>query len=80
VRAEPKLYYHAGTAVDVFFFASFSMNEKANWKRRTEIIDYCVQVLDDRDRPSESDHQVESGETRTHPSLSSGVAGEAKVR
>jgi len=51
------------------------MDEKANWKRRTEIIDYCVQVLDDRDT---SDHLAESRDTR--PSLSASVTDDAKVR
>lgn len=52
------------------------MYEKANWKRRTEIIDYCVQVLAD----DTSGHQAEAGDTRTRPSLSASVTDEAKVR
>ncbi|KAI0005072.1 caffeine-induced death protein 2-domain-containing protein [Russula compacta] len=43
----------------------------ANWKRRAEIIDYCVKVVDEA-------HQVRAA--RTHSSLSMGVTGEAKYR
>lgn len=49
---------------------------KANWDRRAKIIDYCVQVLDDRP----SDHRTERGDARSHPPLSVGVTDETKVR
>ena len=57
-------------------FTFLYMDEKANWKRRAEIIDYCVQVLDD----GPPDHRSESGDARSHPPLSVGVTEEAKVR
>jgi len=58
-------------------FTFLFMDEKANWKRRAEIIDYCVQVLDDKP----PDHRSESGDARSpHPPLSVGVSDEAKVR
>jgi len=53
------------------------MDEKANWNRRAEIIDYCVQVLDDKP----PDHRSESGDARPpHPPLSVGASDEAKYR
>jgi hypothetical protein len=63
---------------------------KANWKRRAEIIDYCVKVVDDEARQAgqnRSDHRAEVGDddrvTRrpsSSSSLSVGVANETKVQ
>jgi len=57
----------------------------ANWKRRTEIIDYCVKVVDDAQLEG-TDHDRHHQRQRHHhrpganPPLSVGVTDEAKYR
>jgi hypothetical protein len=65
---------------------------KVNWKRRAEIIDYCVKVVDDDARQAgqgqdRSDHRAGVGDDdevvrrpSSSSSLSVGVAAETKVR
>lgn len=76
-----KPYHHEGRLHDdfFFFFSSFHAGQKkANWKRRAEIIDYCVKVVDEAQQDSESDQQ-HPGAAKTHSSLPMGVTDEAKV-
>jgi len=69
-------------ALIIFFFPFllplFHIWSKANWKRRAEIIDYCVHVVDGA-QVRQSDHR--SGDCGPqHPPLSVGVSDEVKVR
>jgi len=57
----------------------------ANWKRRTEIIDYCMKVMDEAQVGRQSDHRAGTGGgdgvvRRSSSSLSVGVADETKYR
>lgn len=76
MRAETKPYYHA-EGLDIFYIFPLFIWSKANWKRRAEIIDYCVQVVDGA-QVRQSDHR--SGDCGPHPPLSVGVSDEVKVR
>ena len=68
--------------LDVFY------RSKANWKRRAEIIDYCVKVVDEAQVGHQSDHRagddggdgVVARRPSSSSSLSVGVADETKVR
>jgi len=53
-----------------------------NWKRRAEIIDYCVKVVDDAQVGHRSDHRagVDDDGVARRSSLSVGVADETKRR
>jgi hypothetical protein len=53
-----------------------SFTVQANWKRRAEIIDYCVKVVDEA-QVGQSDHRAGA---RPSSSLSVGGTDEAKVK
>jgi hypothetical protein len=64
---------------------SFDFTFSANWKRRAEIIDYCVKVLGEEARAAQSDHdhyrdRDRPGASVEHPPLSGGVTNEVKAR
>ena len=62
-----------------FSYSPFTGGKKiASWKRRAEIIDYCVRVVDEA-QVRKPDHRP--GDAGFHPSLSVGVGvvDEAKV-
>jgi hypothetical protein len=75
--ARTKPYYHAE--------AWCLSPVKVNWKRRAEIIDYCVKVVDEAQVGHQSDHRagVDDDGVARRPSSSSplsvGVADETKV-
>jgi hypothetical protein len=76
-------YHHAGKSLIysfLFFIGFFSSSwvNKANWKRRAEIIDYCVQVMDET-QVRQSDQCSGDAGNHHHPPLSIGVTDETKV-
>jgi hypothetical protein len=58
-----------------------SFTVQANWKRRAEIIDYCVKVVDEA-QVGQSDHRAgtDVGTRPSSSSLSLGGTDEAKVK
>ena len=83
LKQNPICHTMKGLNVFIFpFFLPFSLRgwgaQKANWKRRAEIIDYCVHVVDEAQVRQSDHHPGDNGSH--HPPLSVGLTDGTKVR